>query len=119
MNRRELIRHYKQTPPEMGIFQIKNKKNGKIFIGPAKNLSGILNSNKFQLKMGRHFVKELQDDYNAYGENNFLFEKIDTLPLKDDPAYDYTKDLETLEEMWLDKLQPYGETGYNTKKEKR
>jgi group I intron endonuclease len=115
-NRRDLKKQYRQNPPEIGIYQIRNKVNGKIFIGSAKNLKGILNSNRFQLKMGSHFIKELQEDYKKYGEDNFEFEKIDSLELKDDINYDYTKDLETLEEMWLEKIKPFDEKGYNSKK---
>jgi hypothetical protein len=80
----------------MGIYQIKNKVNGKVFIGSAKNVKGILNSNKFQLKMGSHYIKELQEDYIKYGEDNFIFDKIDTLEFRDDSNYDYTEDLATL-----------------------
>ena len=119
INKRELIKQYKLNPPEMGIFQIKNKLNGKTFIGKAQNLPGILNSNRFQLKTGMHYNKGLQNDYNSLGEDSFSFEKIDTLPFQEDPAYDYKHDLEALEDMWLDKLQPYGENGYNTPKIKR
>ncbi len=118
INKRELIKQYKQNPPEMGIFRIKNKINGKILIGKAKNITGKLNSVKFQLKNGSYFIKELQEDYNNSGEENFIFEKADILKPKEDIAYDYTEDLELLEEMWLEKLQPYNEKGYNSRKVK-
>jgi hypothetical protein len=38
---------------------------------------------------------------------------------KDDPNYDYKADLEFLEDLWLEKLEPYGERGYNEKKKTR
>ncbi len=47
---------------------------------------------------------------------NFSFEVVDTLEPKEDTTYDYTKDLSVLEEMWLEKLQPFSEKGYNKKK---
>jgi hypothetical protein len=115
-DKKGLIRHYKQTIQEMGVYQIKNRINGKLFIGNAINLKGILNSNKFQLKTGRHFNQELQKDYNKYGEDNFDFEIVDCLKPKEDPKYDYREDLNILEDMWLEKLQPYDEKGYNTRK---
>jgi hypothetical protein len=114
-DKKELIKQYKQTIQEMGIFQIKNKITGKIFIGNAKNLKGILNSNKFQLKTHRHSNQELQQDYNKYGEANFDFEILDYLKPKEDLNYDYTEDLNILENMWLEKLQPYNEKGYNSR----
>ena len=117
MNKKELINQYKQTIQPMGIYQIKNKKNGKIYVGSAKNLQGKLNSNKFQLKNGLHFIKEMQNDYNEIGEELFSFDILDYLKPKEDLNYDYTKELKILEEMWLAKLQPYNEKGYNTKKQ--
>jgi hypothetical protein len=117
-DRKELIKRYKQTPQEIGVFQIKNTANGKVFIGSAKDLKGIMNSNRFQLKHGMHFNKELQRDYNQFGEALFTFDVLDRLKPKDDQRYDYTEDLKTLEELWLDNLQPFNEKGYHHKKAK-
>jgi group I intron endonuclease len=117
MNKKEMINKYKQTIQPMGIYQIKNMKNGKIYIGSAKDLRGKINSNKFQLKNGLHFNKEMQKDFNEIGEESFSFDILDYLKPKEDLNYDYTEELKILEEMWLGKLQPYNEKGYNTKKQ--
>lgn len=100
----------------MGIYQIKNLLNGKIFIGAAQNLPGRLNSCKFQLANGSHMNRELQQDYSQLGEAGFSFEILDRLEPKDDPLWDCDGDLKTLEELWLDRLGPYGEKGYHTRK---
>jgi group I intron endonuclease len=113
MDKRELKKQYKQTLPPMGIYKIENLGNGKILIGSSKNLPGKANSYKFQLKHGSHMNRQLQSDYNRFGEENFAFEVVDYLEPKDGPDHNYTNDLAALEEMWLEKLQPYGETGYN------
>jgi group I intron endonuclease len=116
LDKKEVRQKYKQTIQPMGVYQIKNLKNGKIFIGSAKNLPGKINSHKFQLKNGLHNNRSLQNDYNDQGEAGFVFEILDYLDPKDDPNIDYTKELNLLEEMWLEKLRPYDEKGYNTKK---
>ena len=116
LDKKELKKQYKQTLTPMGIFQIKNLVNGKIFIEKGKNLPGNLNSVKFQLKMGTYMNEELQKDYNKLGEEKFSFEVIDRLEPKEDLSYDYTEDLKVLEEMWLEKLQPYDERGYHKRK---
>jgi group I intron endonuclease len=118
IDKKEVKRQYKQNPPDMGIYQIRNMVNGKILIGCSNNLNGKLNSHRFQLSNGFHINAELQKEYKQYGEENFVFEIIDKLEPKDDPAYSYDDDLCTLEELWLEKLQPYGEKGYNKKKQK-
>jgi len=99
----------------MGVYQIRNMINGKIFLGSSKDLKGIINRNRFQLKSGLHVNKKLQRDFNEIGESNFSFEILDYLKPKDDLEVDYTEELQMLEEMWVDKLQPYDEKGYNTK----
>ena len=48
-----------------------------------------------------------------FGKENFLFEVLDNLEPKEDPSYNYTEDLQTLEDMWIEKLQPFNDKGYN------
>ena len=36
--RAELRRRYKETPRQAGIFQVKNSKTGRIFLGSSTNL---------------------------------------------------------------------------------
>ena len=115
MDRKEKIKKYKQTVQPMGVYQIKNLKNGRIFIGSAKNLQGKINSHKFQLKNGLHLNKEMQQDYLEAGAESFSFDVLDVLPPKEDVNYNYSEDLKVLEAMWLEKLQPFGEKGYNKK----
>jgi len=115
MNRKELISKYKQIIQPMGIFQIRNMKNGKLFLGSAKDLRGIINSNGFQLRNGLHRNKDLQKDFTEIGEEGFAFEIVDSLQPGEDASYNCTAELKTLEAMWLEKLQPYDERGYNSR----
>jgi hypothetical protein len=52
--------------------------------------------------------KELQRDYIQFGEEKFVFRVVDDLEPKDGSDHDSTGDLVALDEMWLEKLQPYG-----------
>lgn len=113
MDKKKLIKQYKETLQPMGVYQIKNLVNGKIFIGSSKNLPGKINGQKFQLNLGSHPHEELQKDYNEAGEANFLFEILDYLEPKEDKNYDYTEDLEILKEMWMEKLDTKSPSGYN------
>lgn len=111
--RKELKRQYMEMEKPIGAFRIVNKANGKMFVGTGINLDAVFNSYRFQLKYGGRINKELAEDWNKYGEENFLFEILELIKQKDDPNYDYSDDLKILEEIWLDKLQPYDEKGYN------
>lgn len=115
-NKKELKKEYKRTLQPMGIYQIKNLVNTKIFLGSSKNLEGKLNSIRFQLEMGSHMNRELQADFNKLGKEKFSFAIIDKLEPKEDPDYNYTDDLKVLEDMWIDKLQPFEEKGYHKRK---
>ncbi len=113
-DRSEAKKNYKQTLPPMGVYIVKNLVNNKILIGSSTNLPGRINRFKFGIKYGgTESNKELVADFQKYGEENFSFEILDELEPKEDPAYNYTEDLKVLEEMWIEKLQPFGEKGYN------
>jgi hypothetical protein len=105
-DKKELTRQYKQNPPAMGVYLIKNLAENKIFIGSSKNLPGVLNRDQFQLKLGSHASRELQDDYRRLGEAIFLFEVVDRLEPKTVPGYDYSDDLKALKQLWREKLLP-------------
>lgn len=103
----------------MGVFQIRNKTNGKVFVDSSNNIPGKINRHTFALNADRHASKSLQADWNEHGESAFEFETIEPLEPRDDPGYDYKSDLVTLEELWLEKVQPFGENGYNERKMSR
>ena len=60
--------------------------------------------------------RALQKDFNETGITNFSFEIIDYLKPKEDAKMDYTDDLKILEEIWMEKLQPFDERGYHKRK---
>lgn len=113
--RKELKAAYKEMKFQMGAFQIRNIANGKIFVGTSNNLAAIWNRHKFQLNMGSHRNVLLQKDWNALGEENFAFEVLEALQ-HEDGITDYNKELEVLEGLFLEELQPFGDRGYNKKK---
>ena len=118
INKSEIKKNYKQTLTPMGVYQLKNLANGKILIGSSKNLPARKNRFEMELTYGGFTIKELQKDFEQYGKENFLFEILDKLEPKEDPAYNYTEDLKTLEELWIEKLQPFNEKGYNKQSRK-
>jgi hypothetical protein len=113
MDRKALIRGYKANRRPMGIFQVRNSLNGKVFLGSTVDLPSMLNRQRAQLQMGAHPNRPLQADWRTYGAAAFVFEVLDTLTPSDEAGYDPAADLRTLEAMWLAKVTPYGERGYN------
>ena len=112
-SRKELNQEYMKRPKPAGVFQIKNTANGKILLGSSLNLEGPVNGHRFMLKIGSHRNKVLQQEWNEYGEDSFIFEILETVTVKDDPNFNLSDELTLLEMIWLEKLQPFGEKGYN------
>ena len=112
--RAELRRRYKETPRQAGIFQVKNTKTGRIFLGSSTNLHGPLNKHRFILSIGRHDNTALQNDWNQFGPDVFLFEIVEVVKPSDDPAFCLEDELTLLEQIWLEKLRPLGEPGYSS-----
>ena len=110
--RRELISQYKSAGTPAGVFQIRNLVNGKLFVGTAQNLPGILNSNRFQLKNGSHPNKALQADWKMFGEEAFAFEPLDELKAAEEGPANIRAELSLLEQMWLEKLEPWRRLGF-------
>jgi hypothetical protein len=113
MDRKALIREYKANRRPMGVFQVRNTLSGKVFLGSTADLPSMLNRQRAQLQMGAHPNRQLQADWRAHGSSTFAFEVLDTLTASDEASYDPREDLHTLEAMWLAKVAPYGERGYN------
>lgn len=117
--KKELKLTYKQTPLPMGVYQIKNTLNGKIFVGSSMNLPGIFNRHRFQLNAASHPNKDLQEDWKQHGSAAFTCEVLETLKSEDILEENWSKTILALEDKWLSNLQPYDEKGYNQLKAKK
>ena len=109
--RKELIEFYKQMDTMMGVYQIKNNVNDKIFISSFANLKNKWLTIKMQLNMGRHPNAELQEDWNELGEDAFSYSVLEES--KQEADMDVKWELQQMEKAWLAKLEPYDERGYN------
>lgn len=87
-----------------GIYKIKNIINNKIYIGSSNNVYKRKNEHFLALKNGSHCNAHLQRAYNFYGENNFIFEIIETCN---------EIDLLKVEQKYLDKYFDNGISCYN------
>lgn len=116
--RREIKRLYKEAKTEGGVFQIKNRENGKIFVKSTMNLRTI-NGQQFQLEHNSHSNKQLQQEWNRYGKDAFAVEVLEVLKQKEDDWRAPKDALKKLEEKWLRELQPFGAQGYNQPQRER
>src|ERR1044072_1903078 len=113
---KQLKKDYQQNPRPMGILLVRNNLSDKVFLVSSPDLPGAINRHKFQLNAGGHPNKQLQADWNQLGRDAFAFEIVDGLSPGPDLKLHYRPDLTSLEDLWLEKLQPFGERGYNAPK---
>lgn len=113
---KELKAQYREKKFRIGVFQIKNLVNGKVFIAGSVNLDAIFNRNRMELKLGGHPNKALQSEWNQFGEDNFAFEVLFEMEPGDNDQTDYVKEVRELEKMYVAELKPYGEKGYHSPK---
>jgi hypothetical protein len=112
-SRAEMKRAYKEKPPPMGVFAVRNRANGKVLVGASLNIPGALNRIKFELTTGMPRIPALLEDWKRYGADSFSFEVLDVLAPPEEPGQDPKEELRVLEALWLDRLKPYGDAGYN------
>jgi hypothetical protein len=113
VDRKALIREYKERRPVMGVYQVRNLTNGKVLIGSSTDVPAMLNRQQAQLRLGMHPNRQLQLDWQTLGPDAFAFEVLDTLTPPDEGEFDPHADLKVLEALWLDKLAPFEDRGYH------
>lgn len=109
--RKELKDQFNQIKIYMGVYEIKNNVNQKIFIGTATNLKNKWLTLQWQLHDGHHANACLQKDWQQYGSQAFsyaILEEKDTTDISDRKY-----ELKQMKRKWMDKLQPYYDQGYH------
>lgn len=120
--KKELATNYKQTFRAMGVYQIRNTKNEKIFVNGSMDLDGMKNRLEFCKQMNTNTFNELQKDWSTFGGDSFVFEVLDRIEPRDEIMLDaadlksYRAEVDALLDLWLEKLEPYDEKGYNKRK---
>jgi hypothetical protein len=115
INKKELIKEYKNKKHPAGLFAVKNKPENKMFIGTSLNLPAKLRGITFELEMGSHAFSNLAEDYKRLGKDNFEIFVLDEIEAKDETERELKNELETLENMWVEKLKAEGVVFYNKK----
>ena len=112
--RKELLNDYKNKRFPIGVFQIRNTVNGKILVDWSVNLEKIWNRHRTELEFGGHRNPRLQQDWNEFGKEAFVFEILAEVKRSDEGADEqFVKEAKELAKMYIDELQPFNERGYN------
>jgi hypothetical protein len=110
---KELKNEYKLKKFKVGVFQIRNTINEKIYVDSSPNLDAIWNRIRVELNFGNHRNETLQKEWKEFGAENFRFEILSEIEQNDSSSSDYNKEAKQLAEMFIDELKPFAEKGYN------
>jgi hypothetical protein len=78
--RKEAARQFKERKPSPGVYALRNRASGRMWVDSSPNLDAAQNSQFFQLRQGLHRNKELQAEWNAEGEASYEFVVLENLP---------------------------------------
>jgi len=115
-SKKELKDGYKEKKFKMGVFQIRNIINNKIYIDSSTDLVAIWNRHKYQLYNGLHLNITLQKEWTEFGQENFIYEILSEIKQDETRTIDYRKEVKQFEAMFIEELQPFDESGYNIRR---
>ena len=106
-NKKELQDAYKQRKVIGGLCAIKNKVNGKMLLAAVTNLQGYQNRFEFAQASAGCTDLKLKSDWEMFGKDAFELVILEELEKNDTQTdKEFSEDVKTLKEMWLEKLDP-------------
>ncbi len=87
-----------------GIYQITCIPTGKIYIGSSRDIDQRWRSHLRIFRLGKHFNSHLQNAWNKYGEQAFVFDVLEFCSIDR---------LSEREQVYLDTLKPFDDQGFN------
>ena len=115
IDKKQIIKNYKLLKQPAGVYAVHNKAENKMYIGTSKNLPAVVRRFKFTLLMESFPYQELIDDYKKLGKDNFEIKILDELEIKNETEKEIDTELNSLEELWIEKLKGEGIIFYNKK----
>lgn len=110
--RKALKSEYRHLKSVMGVFQIKNLSNGKVWIEGNVDMDARWNRHRSELGFGSHRNRELQKDWDKEGAGQFQFSVLSHLEYRTEEGVNYANEVKELyqlviEEIGLDKAMIY------------
>ena len=89
----------------IGVYQIRNKKNGKLYVGSSVQVERRLDRHRSDLEKGRHRCIHLQRAWDKYGSDSFEFQ-----------LFRKCRDVKEVRALEQERLNDLGDNLYNTSK---
>jgi len=101
--------YWKNQPA--AVYKIRNIKIGTVYIGQSSTYSKRWHTHKSRLRNNRHENLQLQEDYNKYGKEAFVFEVIEELPCDTSRDVLLTKESEAIKKYLNEGKKLYNKEG--------
>ncbi len=98
--RKEAARQFKERKPSPGIYALRCRTTGRVWVDSSPNLDAAQNGQFFQLRQRLHRDKELQAEWMTHGEESFEFNVLEALP-EDTPSLNLRDLLRERKQFWL------------------
>ena len=109
MDRKAMLRAYRDRKVTGGVYGYRNATNGKILLQSTCDITKAANLLAFSKEMGLCPHPLLRDDWGASGGSAFSVEILETLDKKEEQTgEEFAADVRTLESLWRERL---GATG--------
>ncbi len=103
--KKELQAQYKERKVIGGVYIIKNKETGQLFLASTPDMQGSQNRFEFSQKIGSCVQMKLQKDWAAYGPDAFVFEILEEIKKGDAQTQEeFSEDVKLLKEIYMEKL---------------
>ena len=84
-DRKAALAAYKERTVAPGIYAVRCRSSGEIWVGAAQNLQTVQNRIWFSLRMGNSVHRDLQRAWSAHGGDQFTFEALERLDEEESP----------------------------------
>lgn len=101
--RKEAIRTYKRRTPPRGIFLLRCRPSGEVWVGSAPDLESVGNKLRFCLRYRHHRNAPLQAAWDAHGEDAFDFSTLEKLD-EETPPILVNDELKKRKAAWIARL---------------
>lgn len=98
--RKQLLQSYRQQNDRAGVFRLYNAQTKRQWIEASADVQAAINRVWFELKLGKHKIRTLQDDYARFGESALHIEILEKLIVKDSPTWNLQAELAHSKTLW-------------------
>lgn len=101
--RKAALAEYRERKVEPGLFALRCRASGEVWVGRAPDLPAVRNRVFFTLRQGGNPHRTLQAAWNAHGADSFVFEVLEVLD-PEELGLGLDRELKSRHAAWMEQL---------------